>query len=68
VQVVALKTAAKLALQQAQGLLVGPQYQLIVFMGRMTHQKGCDIIAEVGAGAGCRAGGWALGAWLSAGC
>jgi hypothetical protein len=59
-QVLALKAQAKLALQKDKGLLVGPQYQLIVFMGRMTHQKGCDIIAEVGGGRAGREGG-ALG-------
>jgi hypothetical protein len=47
-QVLALKTRAKLELQRQVGLDVGADYQLMVFMGRMTHQKGCDIIAQVG--------------------
>lgn len=47
-QVLALKTQAKLELQRRVGLAEGKDYQLLVFMGRMTHQKGCDIIAQVG--------------------
>ncbi|EFN56266.1 hypothetical protein CHLNCDRAFT_145120 [Chlorella variabilis] len=41
----AKKHAAKLAFQQAKGLAVGEENRLLVFMGRITHQKGCDIIA-----------------------
>lgn len=28
---------------------VGAHYRMIVFMGRITHQKGCDIIAMAAA-------------------
>ena len=37
----AKKRAAKLAFQQAKGLAVGEENRLLVFMGRITHQKGC---------------------------
>lgn len=45
--VIARKTAAKLQLQQRMGLAVGEDYKLAIFMGRLTHQKGVDVIAEV---------------------
>ena len=41
------KQAAKLELQRQFGLHVGEQYQLAVFLGRLTHQKGVDIVAKV---------------------
>jgi glycogen synthase len=41
------KEAAKLQLQQRFGMTIGADYQLAVFMGRLTHQKGVDVIAEV---------------------
>ncbi|KAL4459197.1 hypothetical protein ABPG75_014062 [Micractinium tetrahymenae] len=41
----ARKASAKLALQLAKGLQVGEQHRLLVFLGRITHQKGCDLIA-----------------------
>jgi glycogen synthase len=54
-QVADMKRAAKLQLQERYGLAVGEDYRMVVFVGRITHQKGCDIIAEVrtaqGAGA-----------------
>jgi glycogen synthase len=40
------KTEAKLAVQQRMGLAVGEQYELAIFLGRLTHQKGVDIIAQ----------------------
>ncbi|PSC67013.1 alpha-1,3-glucan synthase Ags3, partial [Micractinium conductrix] len=40
----ARKAAARLAFQEAKGLQVGEDFRLLVFMGRITHQKGCDII------------------------
>jgi glycogen synthase len=46
-QVADIKRAAKLQLQERYGLAVGDDYKLLVFVGRITHQKGCDIIAEV---------------------
>lgn len=46
-QVADIKRAAKLQLQERYGLAVGDEYRLLVFVGRITHQKGCDIIAEV---------------------
>lgn len=46
-QVLVKKQEAKLKLQETYGLAVGAQYTLLVFVGRVTHQKGCDIIAEV---------------------
>jgi hypothetical protein len=46
-QVADMKRAAKLQLQERYGLAVGNDYKLLVFVGRITHQKGCDIIAEV---------------------
>lgn len=46
-QVLAAKQEAKLKLQAAYSLAVGDDYTLAVFVGRVTHQKGCDIIAEV---------------------
>lgn len=42
----ARKAAAKLKVQQRMGLAVGEQYQLAIFLGRLTHQKGVDIIAQ----------------------
>jgi hypothetical protein len=42
------KKEAKMRLQEMLKLHVGEQYQLAVFLGRLTHQKGADIIAEVG--------------------
>jgi len=41
------KEAAKLQLQQRFGMTTGGDYQLAIFMGRLTHQKGVDVIAEV---------------------
>ncbi|KAI7845483.1 hypothetical protein COHA_001031 [Chlorella ohadii] len=41
----ASKLEAKLAYQAAKGLQVGAEHKLIVFLGRITHQKGCDLIA-----------------------
>ena len=49
-QVEQRKKEAKLRLQEMLKLHVGEQYQLAVFLGRLTHQKGADIIAEVGPG------------------
>lgn len=49
------KTAAKLKIQQRMGLAVGEQYQLAIFLGRLTHQKGVDIIAEAAPQVCCRA-------------
>lgn len=46
-QVLAAKSEAKQKLQQTYQLSVGDDYVLLVFIGRITHQKGCDIIAEV---------------------
>lgn len=46
-EVLAIKAAAKRRLQETYCLAVGEQYNLLVFIGRVTHQKGCDIIAEV---------------------
>lgn len=40
------KTEAKLAIQKRMGLAVGEQYELAIFLGRLTHQKGVDIIAH----------------------
>ena len=34
-----------MCLQEAYGLAVGDHYTVCVFMGRITHQKGNDIIA-----------------------
>lgn len=45
-EAIARKTAAKLKIQQRMGLAVGEQYELAIFLGRLTHQKGVDIIAE----------------------
>jgi glycogen synthase len=39
------KAAAKAALQRRAGLLRGRERRIFVFMGRVTHQKGCDLIA-----------------------
>jgi glycogen synthase len=47
------KAEAKLRLQETYKLAVGSQYTLAVFVGRVTHQKGCDIIAEVGGHCSC---------------
>ncbi|KAF8067137.1 mok12 [Scenedesmus sp. PABB004] len=44
--VLAAKAEAKACLQAAYGLAVGDNYTLLTFVGRVTHQKGCDIIAE----------------------
>ena len=49
-QVLGIKATAKARLQSRYGLAVGQQYSLATFVGRMTQQKGCDIIAEVAAG------------------
>ena len=48
-EVQARKGLAKLQLQAQLGLEVGEQYQLAVFVGRLTLQKGVDIIAAVSA-------------------
>jgi glycogen synthase len=47
-QVLLHKAQAKAQLQATYGLTVSEQYSLAVFVGRVTHQKGVDIIAEVG--------------------
>lgn len=47
-QALAAKAAAKRELQARFGLAQDPAADVMVFMGRITHQKGCDIIAEVG--------------------
>ncbi|KAL4458945.1 hypothetical protein ABPG75_013810 [Micractinium tetrahymenae] len=39
------KASAKIAFQLAKGLQVGEHHRMLVFLGRITHQKGCDIIA-----------------------
>lgn len=44
-----IKAAAKRRLQAQYGLAVGEQYSVVTFVGRMTQQKGCDVIAEVAA-------------------
>ncbi|WIA30035.1 hypothetical protein OEZ86_000130 [Tetradesmus obliquus] len=44
--VLALKASCKVQLQQLYGLAPGQQYSLATFVGRMTQQKGCDVIAE----------------------
>ena len=49
-QVLAAKAEAKAKLQAHFRLLEGPQYDVIVFIGRICQQKGCDIIAKVAAG------------------
>ncbi|KAK9845225.1 hypothetical protein WJX81_000502 [Elliptochloris bilobata] len=41
----AAKAQAKAQLQASCHLLVGQQYQLFVFLGRLTHQKGGDLVA-----------------------
>ena len=41
------KAEAKAAAQERYSLAVGQQYSLAVFIGRITYQKGCDVIAEV---------------------
>jgi glycogen synthase len=46
-QVLEAKAEAKQKLQRTYQLSVGNDYVLLVFIGRITHQKGCDIIAEV---------------------
>lgn len=46
-EALARKRAAKAALQARYGLEAGERFDLFVFMGRITQQKGCDIIAEV---------------------
>jgi len=46
-QVLVVKAEAKRKLQETYCLAVGEQYTVLVFIGRITHQKGCDIIAEV---------------------
>ena len=43
------KETAKLEFQKRFGLAQGAQWELVVFLGRMTHQKGCDIIAKAAA-------------------
>jgi hypothetical protein len=46
-EVLEAKRAAKLELQRHFGLEVGEQFDVIVFIGRIAQQKGCDIIAAV---------------------
>ena len=41
-----LKSEAKASLQQRYKLNQDPEAKLLVFLGRVTHQKGCDIIAR----------------------
>ncbi|KAK9823356.1 hypothetical protein WJX72_002143 [[Myrmecia] bisecta] len=38
------KQAAKVAFQRQNGLKVNPEARLLVFVGRMTHQKGSDLL------------------------
>jgi len=38
-------TCMHACMQEAYGLAVGDEYTLCVFVGRITHQKGNDIIA-----------------------
>jgi glycosyltransferase involved in cell wall biosynthesis len=38
------KAEAKRAWQKANGLTVDPEARVFSFLGRMTHQKGCDLI------------------------
>lgn len=38
------KAEAKHAWQKANGLTVDPDARVFSFLGRMTHQKGCDLI------------------------
>ncbi|KAF6252281.1 hypothetical protein COO60DRAFT_1644178 [Scenedesmus sp. NREL 46B-D3] len=49
-EVLGMKAASKVQLQQLYGLSTGQQHSLATFVGRMTQQKGCDIIAEVAEG------------------
>jgi hypothetical protein len=49
VQVLSIKASAKRRLQAQYGLATGEQYSVATFVGRMTQQKGCDVIAEVAA-------------------
>ena len=35
-----------LTLEQAHDIVVGAEQRLLVFLGRITHQKGCDLITE----------------------
>ena len=44
-EVMWIKAQAKSEFQAKFGLRVDPEAELICFLGRMTHQKGCDIIA-----------------------
>lgn len=40
------KAVAKLSFQKRVGLEVGREKLLMVFLGRVTHQKGCDLIVN----------------------
>ena len=40
-----MKPASLYQLLRSRHAQVGPQYQLFVFLGRLTHQKGGDLIA-----------------------
>lgn len=44
------KKAAKQSLQRRLGLEETPKAKLIVFFGRVTHQKGCDLIGRAAPG------------------
>jgi len=44
------KKVAKQSLQQRLGLQKNPHAKLIVFFGRVTHQKGCDLIGRAAPG------------------
>lgn len=44
------KEVAKESLQKRTGLRVDPGAKLIVFFGRVTHQKGCDLIGRAAPG------------------
>jgi glycogen synthase len=41
-----LKSDSKKRIQQRYGLMQGSEHKLLTFLGRITHQKGCDIIAR----------------------
>lgn len=40
------KASAKVAFQKRAGLEIGVDKLLMVFLGRITHQKGCDLIVK----------------------
>ena len=64
-EVMQLKAEAKRTFQERYSLAPDPDSRLLVFMGRMTHQKGCDIIARAALhfmDACPKVGGWVRGA------